>query len=365
VKHSSQLRTGEWVEVRSKEEILATLDPNGECDKLRFMPEMLKFCGRRFKVFKRAHKTCDTVGRTGGRCMHNAVHLEGLRCTGEAHGGCQAACLIFWKDAWLKRVSGPALGPNGVAADAGRVGCTEAQVWAATKSSQPADESEPVYACQATLLPQSTSPLKWWDVRQYIEDYTSGNVSLGRIVCGFLYMGYHKLATTGIGLGKPMRWLYDRVQKLRGGIPYPRRYGKIPLGQPTPNTDLNLQPGEVVRVKPLEQILLTLNQANKNKGMYFDAEEVPHCGKTFRVLGRVERIIDERTGKMIAMKSNSVILEGACCQSRYSEKRLFCPRSIYTFWREVWLERVAPTSPASASVGAESQSLKVAGKEKS
>ena len=56
------LRAGDWVEVRSAAEILATLDERGRLDALPFMPEMLQYCGRRFRVFKSAHKTCDTLG---------------------------------------------------------------------------------------------------------------------------------------------------------------------------------------------------------------------------------------------------------------------------------------------------------------
>src|SRR5258708_22395489 len=67
-----------------------------------FMPEMLPFCGKRFQVYKRAHKTCDPDYRS--RRIHDAVHLE-TRCDGQAHGGCQAGCLIFWKEAWLKPIS--------------------------------------------------------------------------------------------------------------------------------------------------------------------------------------------------------------------------------------------------------------------
>ena len=53
------LKAGEWVQVRSKEEILATLDANGRLDEMPFMPEMLKYCGARMMVGKRSHKTCD------------------------------------------------------------------------------------------------------------------------------------------------------------------------------------------------------------------------------------------------------------------------------------------------------------------
>ncbi|HYZ02872.1 MAG TPA: hypothetical protein VFA92_15365, partial [Candidatus Binatia bacterium] len=98
------LRVGEIVEVRSEAEILATLDERAELESLPFMPEMLQFCGRRFRVDKLAVKLCDTIGSTGMYRMRNAVHLEGLRCDGQAHGGCQAGCLIYWKEAWLKRV---------------------------------------------------------------------------------------------------------------------------------------------------------------------------------------------------------------------------------------------------------------------
>src|SRR5215475_2179950 len=102
---TGKLSAGDWVEVRSKEEILATLDSSSQLDGMPFMPEMFAFCGRRLQVYKRAHKTCDTVFPVRSRRVERAVHLE-TRCNGEAHGGCQAACLIFWKEAWLKPVRG-------------------------------------------------------------------------------------------------------------------------------------------------------------------------------------------------------------------------------------------------------------------
>jgi len=109
---------------------------------------------------------------------------------------------------------------------------------------------------------------------------------------------------------------------------------------------LSLQPGEWVRVKSYDEILKTLDQNNKNRGLYFDAEMVPYCGKSFRVQGRLKKIVDEKTGKMTEFKSPCILLEGAVCESRYSECRLFCPRAIYSYWREIWLERL-PVEQAS------------------
>jgi hypothetical protein len=141
-------------------------------------------------------------------------------------------------------------------------------------------------------------------------------------------------------LGGPARWLYDRFQALVGGVPYPRRRGTIPPDQPTPACTLNLQAGELVRVKSYEQILATLDTNGNNRGMQFDAELVPYCGKVFRVRARVERFINEKTGKAMTLKTPAVVLEGVWCQSRFSECRVGCPRSIYSWWREIWLERV-------------------------
>src|SRR6185295_20410431 len=53
-----QYRTGDWVQIKSAKEILATLDARGEVDGMPFMPEMLRFGGLRMRVGAVAHKTC-------------------------------------------------------------------------------------------------------------------------------------------------------------------------------------------------------------------------------------------------------------------------------------------------------------------
>src|SRR5439155_12269818 len=89
----------------------------------------------------------------------------------------------------------------------------------------------------------------------------------------------------------------------------------------------------------------TLTTDNKNRGLLFGAEMVPYCGGTYRVLKRVTKIINEKTGEMQEMKNPCYILDSVTCQSRYSECRMFCPRSIYPYWREIWLERVEQKKP--------------------
>jgi hypothetical protein len=341
-----KLHAGQPVEVRSKEEILRTLDKKGQLEGMPFMPQMFQYCGQRLRVYKRAHKTCDTVNDYKGRSMNQAVHLEGIRCDGLAYGGCQAACLVFWKEAWLKEVVEP--GSPGVDPEkkvGTGFGCREEDVLAGTKSEAIQEAGDLAYVCQATQVPAATTPLGPWELGQYVEDLASGNASVGQMARGFLYMGYHSLCNAGLKLGGPLRLFYDVFQGLRGGIPYPRRYGKLATGVRTPETNLGLEPGEWVRVKSYGQILATLDPLNKNRGLSFDAEMVPFCGRSFRVLKRVKRILNEKTGRLMVLNNACIILEGVVCEARYSECRLFCPRSIPSYWREIWLERLSEIRP--------------------
>ena len=55
---SARLCRGDLVEVKPPDEIVQTLDAEGASDHLPFMPEMLEFCGRTFRVSRRALTIC-------------------------------------------------------------------------------------------------------------------------------------------------------------------------------------------------------------------------------------------------------------------------------------------------------------------
>lgn len=339
-----QLRAGEWVQVRTKEEILGTLDNNGRLDGLPFMPEMFRYCGSTLRVGKRAHKTCDPAVGIGGRKMANAVHIENLRCDGSAHDGCEAGCLMFWKEAWLKRVDKEA--DNAAAPSPGlkppeAVRCTEDTIRSGVKVAAAPDDGEPTYICQNTEIKFATQPLSPWDLRQYVEDYTSGNVRLSQLVAGLIYFLWRTAAEAGLGFGSAMRWVYDTFQRAVGGAPYPLRPFGVPKGTKTPKEQLDLQEGELVRVRPYREILKTLDFRYRNRGLYFDPEMVPFTERTYTVQSRLKQIIDERTGKMVRLKTDALVLKGVVCEARYAFCRRFCPRAIYPYWREIWLDRVS------------------------
>jgi len=333
------LRAGEIVEVRSADEILATLDANGRLDAMPFMPEMLQYCGKRFRVYKRADKTCDNIKTEWSlRRVRNAVHLADVRCDGAAHGDCQASCLIFWREAWLKRVDSDVVNLSEIRTNTSEPGTSASSnpaMQAIQRATRKQDSSvePPVYSCQATELREFTMRLHWWDFRQYYRDVRSGNLSRGIAIAKG-----DRLLELLLGCLEVVRALliaaFNKIQNFRSGVQYPHIQGQLSV---TPTAELNLQPGEFVQVKSREEILATLDRVNRNRGLLFDVEMLRFCGGQFRVLKRVHQIVGERTGKMMKMKAPCIILEGVFCVSEYHK---FCPRAIYPYWREAWLRRL-------------------------
>lgn len=319
-----RFRAGDLVEVRSAEEILATLDASGRLDGLPFMPEMLAWCGRTLRVSNSAHKTCDTIRSSGQRWVGDAVHLAGARCDGSAHGGCEAACLLFWRDAWIRPAERGGLDPT---ADGGATGGESRERSRPRRAAAPRAETlvlaavshrpdGDVYTCQATEMNRATTPLPWWNLRQYAHDLGSRNVDLSGLVAGIA------------------RWFY--VMKVHYPVSVP----------PAPCRDReteeahggDVEAGDRVRVRPKCEIEATLDAAHRERGLSFDAEMVRYCGREHRVLRRVRRIIDERTGRLIHLR-DCIVLDDAYCRSDYHR---FCPRAVYFFWRGEWLTRLEP-----------------------
>jgi hypothetical protein len=316
------LRRGDVVEVRPPAEILATLDADGTLDGVPFMPELLEHVGRRFTVSRRVEKICDTIGRTGSRRMRETVYLEDLRCNGSGHGGCQAGCRIYWKEAWLRRIdasSEPAASSE--SPDAGLGELTErAQV--STRTERELDgELREVWRCQATEAFNASEPLSAIrDIDQYARELRSGNVGLVKFL-RVLARGFVMEFASRVGLLKPT--------PLHG-----------PGTAEAPEKPLGLKPGDLIEVRSPSEIEATLDEGGLNRRLSFDREMLPYCGKTYRVKDRVERLIDDRTGKMLKISADCLILDGVVCSGERTVGCWFCPRQIYPYWREAWLRPV-------------------------
>jgi hypothetical protein len=317
---------GDVVRVRSKEEILATLDADGTLNSLPFMPEMLAYCGKSLPIAARADKTCDTVEWTGMRRMTNTVHLAGARCDGSAHGGCQAGCNLFWRQEWLEWPDSPGLpitpSPGPRPADA-----SEDTLTAATNGEP--DAGEVTYRCQATQLFKATDTFPRHHYAQYVNEVRNKNVSAGTMLWSLLILAFNN------GQQLSTKVLPQRL-RIRGGMKYPFVAG-TGTGERTPT--LGLQPGDLVEVKSKAEILATLGPDNRNRGMWFDAEMLPFVGRRARVQRHVDRILDEKTGKMIKLR-DCVVLADMACMGLY---RGTCTRAITPYWREAWLRRVEET----------------------
>lgn len=103
------------------------------------------------------------------------------------------------------------------------------------------------------------------------------------------------------------------------------------------NGILGLQPGELVEVKSVEEIMETLDNDRRNKGLRWMTGMRKHCGKQYRVLKRLDRIMLEDSGELRNMK-NTVLLEGVFCDGKEFGN---CDRCCFHFWRETWLKRVS------------------------
>ena len=311
---NNTLRPGDWVEVKPPLDIERTLDANGALDGLPFMPEMLEHVGRRFRVLRKAEKTCVEI--LGGQyvireLLHNDVFLlQGLRCSGASHGGCQRLCMLFWKAAWLRKVrDGDCV--EDIAVD--RLRALSSRL----KTRSAADR----YYCQSTQLVTATRPESLTSIEIIVKcwrDVWSGAVTPAKMLSLILVPLGRKIRDRAVG--RPL---------LRGSL------------KRTPVGDLALQAGEMVEIKSTDEMRQTLDANGRNRGLVCDIELKTFSGAIDRVKGRLERMISEPTGEMRTVEA-TVVLEGNTCMCARVVGG--CPRLEYCYWRELWLRRVGSTA---------------------
>jgi hypothetical protein len=300
-----RLRPGDLVEVKAADEILQTLDQDGTLEHLPFMPEMVEFCGRSFRVARRVTKTCayGTYSTMLAFDTDDVVILDGLRCSGADHDGCPKACVIFWREAWLRKVANGPLRPG-----SNSKGNERLRVRLKTKS------SPKIYFCQASELLKAAHELSHRErFVKCIDEVRSGN-------CGLLQM-IQRIAI----------WLFWRIRRALLG-PYGKGTNKT-----TPAESLSLQPGEVVEIKSMGSITATLNETAHNRGLWFSPDQRLLCGQQRRVVKRIEKLIVDGTGEMRQLR-DTVYLEGSMCGCSHVAFG-GCPRDEFVYWREAWLRR--------------------------
>jgi len=99
------LKPGEIVEVKTKDDISSTINVYAQNRGLTIDYEMLRHSGRHFRVMQRVDRIIlETTGKM--REINNTVLLEGNVCEGVCRRVCSRASYPMWREAWLKRVNG-------------------------------------------------------------------------------------------------------------------------------------------------------------------------------------------------------------------------------------------------------------------
>jgi hypothetical protein len=180
-----------------------------------------------------------------------------------------------------------------------------------------AKDGSELFSCQATEINRFSRPLPWWDLRQYVRDLRTRNLTILEFLIGLCLGVFHK------------------IQDLRGQPGFGVVSG---VDTQTPQATLDLSPGDLVQIRPMNEIVATLDRRGRNAGLKFRPVMSRYCEKQYRVLRRVTKI-DPASREMISLRGNSVILDGVLCTGKM---RRFCPRMVYTYWRDVWLKKVTP-----------------------
>ena len=238
--------------------------------------------------------------------MEATVHLEGIRCDGAAYGGCGAACLIFWKEAWLNPIgrmgrSHPhrtAIGDRGCRVHRGpRLGGDEGPRLERQRPDLPVPSH---LLAGGDLTPTLVGPSPVRRGLRVLERQRARNWRVVACTCSSTRPSGSLGGLRGQRTPHPLGTTASNGRG--GGIPFPEEARPSPPpGQPTPTEQLGLAPGTPVRVRSYAEILDTLDGRNKNRGL-LRRRGGPVLWQSHRVRSRVEKTIDERTGKLIDVR---------------------------------------------------------------
>lgn len=103
------LRAGEWVDVKSSEEIREFLDSKGSNCGLFFKPTMSDALGGRYQVEFPVKKI---ILEQNGKMVNltNTVALKGVICQGVCVNNCPRSEYLYWRESWLRRADAAVAG---------------------------------------------------------------------------------------------------------------------------------------------------------------------------------------------------------------------------------------------------------------
>lgn len=305
------LLVGDTVRVKSLAAIRATLDANACLDGLPFMDEMATLCDKTLRVYRVVDKIYDYGRSRLMRRLDNCVLLVDMRCDGSAHAGCEAACYLIWKAAWLDAVAPlPITRPP-----------------QQTHEGAIAESSDARLSCQYTQLTDASQSMRQLSLHGLFGPLVVGNVTPSAFLVA---------AATSC---------FNAFQSWRGGADYPSK--------PIPGDDKSirgetLRSGDWVRIKLPAELARAMDRNSKNRGLWFDRDMLKLAGQVYRVRNRIDKIIDINSGRMISMKTPCIALEGVHTSGEFQN---FGEQHDFMYWRETWLNRLTPSAGHGAAPG--------------
>ena len=101
-----QYKVGDVVRIRSKENILKTLDYINKIEGCLFMEQMWEYCGSKFIVIKFVNNFFDEHKYKMFKTHSPLYILDGLICNGVVDTfdhRCDHSCYFLWHEKWLEK----------------------------------------------------------------------------------------------------------------------------------------------------------------------------------------------------------------------------------------------------------------------
>ena len=256
--------------MRSAREILATLDDDGTVrGSRRSCPRCSSTSASGIRVSKRLEKICDYFAEAAEprslRPERGAAAVN-LRCDGSAHDGCHGptAGSSGRRRGCAHVVAQHA--PHDPEAEAAALAELERRVQrrSVSRGSSTTDPEE-VWRCQATEAPRASTPIRRpTRVGRTSESSRAGTSAIWRLLARCVPCALRSASVGSCGSSTSCRSrsrarIVSRVRRL------------------------DLEPGDVVEVRSLEEIGRTLDERGDSAASSTSAEMAPACGKRFRV----------------------------------------------------------------------------------
>ena len=300
----------------------------------RSCPRCCVWCGRRLRVDKLALKLCDTIDWTGMYRMRRrgALGRVALRRAGARRlpGRLQHLLEGGLAQAGPGRRTRTRARPRGRAGPAPVARCTLATLTAATRRpADPAAPGEERYACQATeLLRAAPERIPSWDVRQYVQDVRSGNAG-----------ALATIRTVAVGT----------LQRVPGRQPAPAAPAAADPGRPQVSRSSRAASRRRRSTRSACSPASGFGSSARRRSSRRSTSTTPTaaCRSTGRCCPTAGRrpgccagssgSSTRRPAGCCSFKNPCIVLDDVTCTAAYHRQ---CPRGIYPYWREIWLERV-------------------------